>query len=629
MNSQKRNQLRERIRTLEGLTADERSALLGLLAESKPYGLVWEEKPEDVEERLREELPILREVPERAIISDDPDAPNHILIEGDNLEALSTLAYTHEGRIDVIYIDPPYNTGNKDFVYNDSFVDREDAFRHSKWLSFMAKRLRIAKKLLSERGVIFISIDDNEQAQLKLLCDEVFGEGNFVANFIWRGGKRNMSKWVSTSHEYMLLYANDLNACNNINVEWFEKKRGLDEIYAAAKKFVKESASDFNVASKLLKEWFKRLPDDNPSKDHKHYCWIDNNGVYFASDISRGGGGGPTWPIINPLTHELVKTPSRGWAYPTLEALQEDINNGLVHFNGDGVPCKKRYLKDNETQILETVFYKDRRASSKRLRDLMGNDSFPFPKDDEILKEKLDSFSTTSSTVLDFFAGSGTTLHAVMQLNSEDGGHRQCILVTNNENGICENVTYERNRRVIQGYTTPRGEARAGLAANTLRYYRTDFISRSRSLRNMRQLVRLATDMLCIKENIYTELREFGGQATIPAAYRAFREGGRQMLVVYSEEAVEDLAELICGMDLAEPIIVYVFSPSEDVWNEQWEDVREKVRLTALPAAIYNTYRRILPRRRDTPPATEQAAQGADGKPQPAQPTLFSEEDMA
>ena len=137
----------------------------------KKYGLVWEDKPEDVEERLREELPVLKEVKERAIISDEEESLNHILIEGDNLEALTSLCYTHEGKIDVIYIDPPYNTGNKDFVYNDSFVDKEDSFRHSKWLSFMSRRLNLAKNLLSDDGVIFISIDDNEQAAVKMLCD--------------------------------------------------------------------------------------------------------------------------------------------------------------------------------------------------------------------------------------------------------------------------------------------------------------------------------------------------------------------------------------------------------------------------------------------------------------------------
>lgn len=170
-----KNELANKIRGIDGLTNDEKSALIELLRKQKKYGLVWEDKPENVEERLREELPVLIEDTSKAIISEDADAPNHILIEGDNLEALTALAYTHEGKIDVIYIDPPYNTGKKDeFKYNDKYVDAQDDYRHSKWLSFMSKRLRLAQKLLKKTGIIFISIDDNEVAQLKCICDEIF-----------------------------------------------------------------------------------------------------------------------------------------------------------------------------------------------------------------------------------------------------------------------------------------------------------------------------------------------------------------------------------------------------------------------------------------------------------------------
>jgi adenine-specific DNA-methyltransferase len=174
-----------KIKSLEGLNQDERAYLVNLVNTKKKYGLVWEDKPEDVEEQLRTKLPVLQEVKERAIINDavtssGVETPNHILIEGDNLHALTALTFTHENKIDLIYIDPPYNTGNKDFIYNDHYVDNEDAYRHSKWISFMEKRLRIAHKLLKDDGVIFISIDDNEQAQLKMLCDEVFLENNFI-----------------------------------------------------------------------------------------------------------------------------------------------------------------------------------------------------------------------------------------------------------------------------------------------------------------------------------------------------------------------------------------------------------------------------------------------------------------
>jgi adenine-specific DNA-methyltransferase len=220
-------ELISKLQSLEGLTVDERSSLIGLLREHKKYGLVWEDKPEDVEERLRDSLPVLREVKDKAILSDDADAPNHILIEGDNLEALTALSYTHEGRIDVIYIDPPYNTGNKDFVYNDSFVDSEDSYRHSKWLSFMSKRLKIAKKLLSDKGVIFISIDDNEQANLKLLCDEVFGSNCFIGSCSWLRKKKgsNLSKEFRKVTEYLNIYKKGI-----ANVELYGEKAYAEKL---------------------------------------------------------------------------------------------------------------------------------------------------------------------------------------------------------------------------------------------------------------------------------------------------------------------------------------------------------------------------------------------------------------
>lgn len=582
------------ITSIDGIEEDVKVQLIKALNEKKKYGLVWEDKPEDIENLLKEHLPVLSEVKERALTSGGEDAPNHILIEGDNLAALTALSYTHEGKVDVIYIDPPYNTGNKDFVYNDSFVDLEDGYRHSKWLSFMHKRLQIAKRLLSDKGVILISIDDNEQANLKLLCDEVFGNNNFIATMIWRGGRRNMAKWISTSHEYMLLYANNLSYCSDTKVEWNEKKQGLTEIYNAAKKFVKDCDGNYEKASALLKSWYKNLPETSPSKDHSHYCWIDKKGVYFASDISRGGGGGPKWEIKNPYTHEIVQTPSRGWAYPSLEDMLQDIENDKIHFNGAGVPCKKIYLKEHETQILETVFYKDRRGSSKRLRELLGSDAFPFPKDEEVLCDKLESFSDKNSIILDFFAGSGTTLHSTILLNQKDNGNRQCILVTNNENNICEEITYERNKRVIQGYTTTKGVPVEGYANNNLRYYKAEFLPREYSNEAKRGLMRAAAEMLCIKENIYTEIREFCGMKFKPSILRYFKDDdGRQMLLVFDERAIQHIVPLI--EKSTGSFKVYVFSNGAYAYDDEFVSVRERVELCALPEAILQVYNNVLP----------------------------------
>lgn len=235
------------------------------------------------------------------------------------------------------------------------------------------------------------------------------------------------------------------------------------------------------------------------------------------------------------------------------------------------------------------------------------NIDFSYSKPVELVKYLISIAQYPSDvSLLDFFAGSGTTLHAVMQLNAEDGGKRTCILCTNNENGICENVTYERNKRVINGYTKPNGETVEGLHNNNLRYYRTAFVGRSRSVQNMRRLVNLSTDMFCIKEDLYTEKKQFAGQKTYKGVFRFFDDGKLQMLVVYREEAIAELVPLIASTDYAEPIKVYVFSPSEDPWEAEFEDVADKVQLCALPQAIYNTYKRILPKPKDRNIAAEE-----------------------
>lgn len=205
-----------------------------------------------------------------------------------------------------------------------------------------------------------------------------------------------------------------------------------------------------------------------------------------------------------------------------------------------------------------------------------------------------------NSLILDFFAGSGTTLHATMQLNAEDGGHRQCILATNNENGICENVTYERNRRVIQGYTTPKGEEVAGLTHNNLRYYKTSFLPREqKSTKNMRDLMRLSTDMLCIRNDAYTE-KPFAGKgiSKVVARYFESSDGSRRMLVVYREERIADIVELIKQAYADGPkLLVYVFSANGYAYDDDFEDVADRVTPCALPDAILNAYRRLLPKR--------------------------------
>lgn len=627
MKATDRHKLIDRINTIEGLTDDERSALLGLLRETKTYGLVWEDKPEDVEDRLRDELPVLVEVKDRALTDGGSEAPNHILIEGDNLEALATLAYTHAGKIDVIYIDPPYNTGNEDFVYNDNYVNSDDDYKHSMWLSFMKRRLRIAKKLLSERGVIFISIDDNEAANLKVLCDdaELFGAKNFAGQFIWHQGRKSMAAQFAVNHEYCLVYcknraallAYDLQVENN---NWREKKEGLQDIYA---EFDRQSAihgSDYASIEKGMRKFFKELPSDNPAKRQAQYKCVDEGGLYFPGDIAQGTGNGGRFDILHPVTGKPCKVPKGGWRFGESK-LPEILKANLIHFGADEttVPCLKRYLRNTEYEVMSSVFYRDGRGATKRLEMLLGTKAFDHPKDEEVIAKFIKAVTSytdkRSYTILDFFAGSGTTLHSVMMLNAEDGGKRTCILCTNNENGICENVTYERNKRVIQGYTKPNGEHVEGLHNNNLRYYRTDFVGRSRSTKNMRRLIQLSTDMLCIKENLYAEKKTFAGLPTFKNIYRYFEQGDKKMLIIYDERYVDEIVKMIEKVETDSKIKVYVFSPSEDPWEASFEPVNDKVELCALPQAIYNTYKRILPKRRQNPigPTEEEdALDGAD-----------------
>ena len=583
-------ELAKKITQLEGLTNEEKASLVELLRSQKKYGLVWEDKPEEIETRLVDELPVLTEVPERAIVSDSPDAPNHILIEGDNLEALTALAYTHEGKIDVIYIDPPYNTGNKDFVYNDSFVDREDGYRHSKWLSFMNKRLQIAKSLLSSGGVIFISIDDNEQAQLKLLCDSIFGERNFIAKFDWRKKTgANDAKDIAVITESVLLFA--LNKSELIEKELWNRDEGSRDIkrFKLQDEFVEERGMYYlDTLDRGGLQYSDSLnygitaPDGGVIYPNGRNSFVNDGWIWKWSKDKID------WGLKNKFVEFVKSKKSTGSKYTIKYKVYEKVDN-------EGNPRKK--IGRAYTNLIIDPINQQGNTEISNIFD--GLNPFSNPKPIGLVNYLLNTLSNNKSIILDFFAGSGTTLHATMQLNAEDGGHRKCILVTNNENNICEEVTYERNKRVIQGYTTPKGEEVEGLHDNNLRYYRTNFLSRDKSVKNMRQLVRLATDMLCIKNDVYTEA-EFCGKKINPNIARYFDNGqGNRMLVIYEERAIQLLVQLMAQTeDDGIKTMVYVFSPGADPYTDDFEDVAERVKLCALPSAIYEAYKRVLPKRK-------------------------------
>ena len=570
-------ELISKVRQLDCLTNEEKSALLELLNEKKMYGLVWENHEEAVEEQLREQLPVFREVPERRILSDDADAPNHIIIEAENLHALVALTYTHAGKIDVMYLDPPYNTGNKDFIYNDSYVDSEDSYRHSKWLSFMEKRLKIAKTLLSDKGVIFISIDDNEQANLKLLCDEVLGQENFVALIPWRKrtAKSDVPHGLSQDYEWILCYAK----------------------------------TDFLAGVEKETRKYYETPDF-PNKP-----WRVHDLTKQTSAEERPNS---FFTIINPKTkEEYPANPNRTWAI-TQETFLEYYNANRIVFPGDydflriSKPALRYWKADDEKKAGELFGFTSvstnlpsevgmTQDGTKDIDAVFGSKVFGFPKPLSLIKYLLQVATPRAKNVivLDFFAGSGTTFHATMKLNAEDGGCRQCILVTNNENGICENVTYERNKRVIQGYTTPKGEQVEGLTKNNLRYYKADFISREPSSKNKRELVKAATDLLCIKENLYEEVKMTCNGKTLRKDYaRRFADGDKEMIIIYEPAVIKYIMEELKTWGQKEFIKIYVFSEGRYAYDDDFKDVIEKVTLCALPDAIYQAYRRVLPQRK-------------------------------
>lgn len=546
--------------------------LLEAISDKKRYGLVWEESEEEAQEIMQEYLPVFKEDESKRLDSVPEGSPNHVLIEGDNLNALTALTYTHAGKIDVIYIDPPYNTGNKDFVYNDSFVDKEDGYRHSKWLSFMDKRLKIAKKLLSDKGVIFISIDDNEQASLRLLCDEVFGEHNCLVNMVWDLGSGTSAGHFTRAHEYILVYA--LNRNNTPN---FSGGEGVIDDRAIKKKSIKNAESEY-----FFKAGTKFEASDG----------FELTGEWGGSEKTRLVKG--RFICENKQLKEDVVL-AACW---TQRNQMDSFFSGKETFDSKGQKVLEFYFRDNgklycrkERDTINPPSVLRNIATTKQgsalLKDMFdGQVVFDFSKPIKLLQFLL-SLRSPNAIVLDFFAGSGTTLHATMQLNSEDGGHRQCILVTNNENGICEKVTYERNKRVIQGYTTPKGEQVPGLTNNNLRYYKTEFVPRENSVKNRRALMASCIDLLCIKNNIYHEEESFGGRKFKKSVLRYFKNNAGQMLVVLDERVVSLIVPMIAEVATKDnPLKVYVYSDGAYAYDDEFKEVLPFIELSALPAAF-------------------------------------------
>ncbi|HBS6543866.1 TPA: site-specific DNA-methyltransferase [Klebsiella pneumoniae] len=396
----------------------------------------------------------------------DWDNTQNLFIEGDNLEVLKLLQKSYHKKVKMIYIDPPYNTG-KDFVYKDNFKDNIKNYKeitgqvdgegrnlsnnpetsgryHTDWLNMMYPRLKLARNLLKDDGVIFISIDDNEFANIRKIADEIFGEENFIASIVWQGGRKNDSRRFSVVHDYILVYVKNENYLSAREVKWRERKEGLDQVYEKHKALLKKHGSNYDEASKELKEWFNDLGENDPSKEHSHYSKMDEGGVYYGDNISS-----PNYRENLIFEYKGYKPPKNGWRY-NQEAMARLDREGLLIFpsSKESRIQYKRYLHHTETWAPSTFLYKDRRAASKSLSALMGGEFFDFPKDISVLARLIDTFTGESDLVLDFFAGSSAFAHACIELNVRRSKANRFVMVQLPE------ITDEKSEAFKAGYKT-------------------------------------------------------------------------------------------------------------------------------------------------------------------------------
>ena len=417
------------------------------------YAFTWPGKMDAIRQSQTVSTATLRPCVEKSRGRDGEDGSfdsDNIYIEGDNLEVLKLLQRGYHGKVKIVYIDPPYNTGG-DFVYKDSFGQtiadyreqagltgqsnsKSDGRFHANWCSMIYPRLKLARELLKPDGILVASIDENERTNLQSLLNEVFGEQNFAGEIVWKNSSKNDQAYISMQHEYMLVYVKDKGSTPG---NWTERKEGLEDIYAAFESFRAKYGNDWKAIHKAALDWYKQFPPSSPVYGSKHYSWMDERGVYFPDNISGPNDGQYVYDVIHPITGKKCKQPGRGWFCPQNE-MERRIREGLIHFGDDEttVPNLKTYLKNTERQSLTSLIYRDGRVASKKLAKLFGGEKvFSNPKDDEVLQRLMSAFELESGDiVLDFFSGSGTIGEAVARYNVAQGKNVHWLLVQLPEN---------------------------------------------------------------------------------------------------------------------------------------------------------------------------------------------------
>lgn len=390
--------------------------------------------------------------------TDQETSSGNKIIHGDNLEALKALLPEYEGKVNCIYIDPPYNTGKDEWKYNDNvespqikkwlgqLVGREgeDLTRHEKWLCMMYPRLKLLHKILKAEGVIFVSIDDNEVYNLKLLLDEIFGSGNFLGNIIWQTATDNNPRQIYTEHEYVLCYCKS----KQLQKEWSAKSFSAELIQVKYLELKELYKLDLNTIQQELRKWIK---NNKHSLDKvTHYDNIDSKGVYHDADIANTKFGGYKYDVIHPKTGKVCKIPEKGFRFPEATMKELLANDDIMFGDDETTLIKPKKRIEFVTDKLRSVIYEDGRGSTKTLEQMFQKDFFKNPKSESVIRRLLSFCTNDNDIILDSFAGSGTTAHAVINLNKKEGGNRKFILIEMED--YAESITAERVKKVINGY---------------------------------------------------------------------------------------------------------------------------------------------------------------------------------
>lgn len=556
-------------RNLEDLTKEELLETVRILKRIKKFGLVWEDKPEEVVEMCRRELPVLEEVSERTITM-CANAPTNIIIEGDNYHALSVLNYTHAGKIDLIYIDPPYNTGARDWKYNNDYVDANDTYRHSKWLAFMTHRLKLARGLLKPEGSVIIAIDDYEVHHLGVLLEELFPDYVKDLVIIEHHPQGAGSNTVSRTHEYAFIVT-------PFDVGFKGRKMREGEDSWSLKR---SGQGENNWRTNRPKQFFAILVDPEANR-------VVGVGDEIPRDVTDYPTG-MTWDglmRIYPIDREGKE---RVWRY-NRSTMQSHIKQGMIEYSSRGSLSVR---KTNVNQVPVFSVWKGPRYNAGSngttlLTKIMGTtNTFPYPKSIWTTYDLLEIIvgGNREAVILDYFAGSGTTGHATLLLNDADDGNRQFILCTNNENGIAEDVTYPRIRNVINGYADVEG-----IPAN-VRYLRTDFVRKSKVSDDTRyQLVQRSTDMICVREDTYEPVAD-------ESDFKVFQNSHHTTAILYNVDALPIMKECLRRLT-DKPAHIYVFSLTTDTYEEDFADLPQEHTLCPIPESILEVYRRTFERK--------------------------------